>query len=68
MNVSLTSWQIALIVGLALWEVIWKGIALWRAAGRHQPYWFTTMLVINTAGVLPILYLFFTRDKHAKEE
>ncbi|MDK2912419.1 MAG: hypothetical protein PWR29_1376, partial [Methanolobus sp.] len=47
------------ILILALWELVWKGIALWKAARNEQKYWFIAMLILNTAGILPILYIFF---------
>lgn len=43
---------------LLLWELIWKGIALWKAARESQKYWFIVMLILNTVGILPILYIF----------
>lgn len=42
---------------LAMWELIWKGLALWQAARREDKYWFAAILFINSAGLLPILYL-----------
>ncbi len=48
---------LALLV-LVLWSVFWKGLALWHSAQRNQPWWFAIMLVINTAGILEIIYLF----------
>jgi len=51
------------LLGLVLWELIWKGFALWRAGRRNQPAWFFLLFVLNTAGILPIVYLFITRDK-----
>ena len=43
---------------LVFWELSWKGIALWKAARNNQKYWFIAMLVLNTAGILPILYIY----------
>lgn len=63
MDFDLTNLQIALIGALALWEISWKGFALWRAAQRHQSYWFVALLVINSVGILPILYLMFIAPK-----
>ena len=51
-----TSWTIILIIGIA-WELIWKGWALWRAARSDQLVWFALLLIINSVGVLPIIYL-----------
>lgn len=48
----------SLIFILVLWELVWKGIALWKAAKESQKYWFIAMLVLNTVGILPILYIF----------
>lgn len=47
-------WYVALLV----WSIVWKGLALWRAAHKEQKYWFLAFLVINTAGILEILYLY----------
>lgn len=47
-------WLIVLIV----WSLFWKGLALWRAGRRGQPWWFVVMLIINTVGILEIIYLF----------
>jgi hypothetical protein len=45
-------------VALLVWSLFWKGLALWHSAKRHQPWWFVIMLVVNTAGILEIIYLF----------
>jgi hypothetical protein len=50
---------------ILLWSVFWKGLALWNASRNKQKYWFSVLLVVNTIGVLEILYLgFFKRDKN----
>jgi hypothetical protein len=46
---------------LVLWELIWKGIALWKAARESQKYWFIIMLILNTAGILPIFIFLYSR-------
>lgn len=43
---------------LALWSVLWKGLALWHAGRRGQEKWFIVLLIINTAGILELIYLF----------
>jgi hypothetical protein len=54
-----------LLAALAFaWTIIWKGFALWKAARRKQIVWFAVLLVVNTVGILEILYIFlFGRDK-----
>jgi uncharacterized protein DUF5652 len=46
------------LILLVLWSVFWKGLALWHSARRSQPWWFVIMLVVNTVGILEIIYLF----------
>ena len=48
-----------------LWTLPWKGVALWKAARNCQKVWFVAMLILQTLGILEILYiLFFQRDKN----
>jgi len=59
-----TRWFGAGIGLLAIWALIWKGLALWKSARNDQRYWFLALLVINTMGILEILYLFvFAKEK-----
>ncbi len=59
-----TAWIVTFVI-LAIWELYWKGLALWRAAKRDESVWFVALLIINTAGLLPIAYLLLTRDKNS---
>ena len=48
-----------LVVALALvWTMAWKGVALWRAGRSGHLVWFIVMFIINTAGILEIIYIF----------
>ena len=49
-----------------IWSVIWKGLALWRAAKLGQRNWFIGILILNTLGILEIAYLFFFATKRMK--
>lgn len=40
------------------WSIFWKGLALWHSARRGEQWWFLALLIINTAGILEIVYLF----------
>ncbi|MEM4230389.1 MAG: DUF5652 family protein [Candidatus Pacearchaeota archaeon] len=52
-----------------LWSLLWKGLALWRAAKNDQKNWFIAILVINSVGILEIAYLFgFAKKKMKIEE
>lgn len=47
-----------LIVVLMIWSLIWKGWALWRAARNNSTPWFIVLLILNTIGILEIIYIF----------
>jgi len=52
-------WGIGPFVLLVIvWSILWKGLALWHSARRHQGWWFVIILILNTAGILEIIYLF----------
>jgi hypothetical protein len=40
------------------WTIFWKGLALWHSARRGEPLWFVILLIVNTFGILEIVYLF----------
>jgi len=48
---------IAGIILLAIWDGVWKVIALWKSARNNQLAWFICLAIFNTAGILPILYI-----------
>lgn len=52
---------------IIIWTLIWKGLALWHSARRREPIWFVAILLLNTVGILEIVYLFFFA-KLKKEE
>ncbi len=45
------------IIFLLLWIIIWKALALWQAARNNQKIWFVALLIVNTLGLLEIIYL-----------
>ena len=49
---------LALLLVLAVvWSIIWKGIALWKSGRNGQKGWFIVLLIVNTVGILEIIYL-----------
>lgn len=48
---------------LLAWTLYWKYRALWQAAKNDEQWWFIAMLVINTLGILEILYLYHFSKK-----
>lgn len=50
---------------LALWTIPWKGWALWKAAKAGSKPWFIALLIVNTVGILDILYIYvFSKKSH----
>lgn len=48
---------------LVLWTLYWKYRSLWHAAKHDHKWWFIALLVVNTAGILEILYLYVFSKK-----
>ena len=60
-DTSVLTWLIIVII----WDLIWKGIAMWKAGRNNQKKWFIALLILNTVGILPILYISFFQKKPA---
>ncbi|MDD3534508.1 MAG: DUF5652 family protein [Candidatus Cloacimonetes bacterium] len=52
-----------LLTVLVVWSLVWKGLALWHSARRGQLAWYIILLVVNTLGLLEIIYLAFFRRR-----
>jgi len=62
---------IIIIVLLGLWTIPWKGVALWKASQNKSKIWFVVLLLVNTLGVLEIIYISFlskNRDLISQEK
>ena len=58
-------WFMPLALIAAAWVVYWKYRALWKAAHLGDKKWFIALLIINTLGILEILYIYtFSKNKH----
>jgi hypothetical protein len=66
-NVFLNSVPAWLLIILIIWSLIWKGLALWKAAQLSHKKWFILILVLNTFGILDIIYLQFVAKKFTVE-
>lgn len=53
---------------LLIWTMVWKGIALWKAGRNDQIGWFIAILIINSMGLLPIIYSAFFQKKEKSED
>jgi hypothetical protein len=49
---------LALLIIILIWSQIWKLLALWKSARKGSIIWFIVLALINTVGILEILYIF----------
>ena len=47
-----------LIILVTVWDIYWKFQSLWIASKYGEKGWFFLILIFNTAGLLPIYYLY----------
>ncbi len=59
-------WFFVVIIVLSIWEMIWKGIALWKAGRNNHIGWFVAIFIVNTIGILPIIYLAWFQPKKSE--
>ena len=54
----------SILLLVVAWTLLWKGLGLWRAAKCDQKYWFIAILVVNSLGILEIVYLnWFAKER-----
>ena len=51
--------MVVAIVILTIWSLTWKGLALWKSSHNESKVWFVILLIINTFGILELVYYFF---------
>jgi methionyl-tRNA synthetase len=56
------------LVIITMWILLWKGLALWKAAKRNSSNWFVALLVINTVGIFEILYYYLFSEMKFNED
>jgi len=57
-----------LLVPLVLLDLILKGLALWKAGNNRQGVWFFFLFIVNSLGILSLVYLVFFSGKKEKLE
>lgn len=57
-TISLSNQQLVWLIALSIWSLTWKAFALWKAAGQKDKVWFVALIILNTAGLLEIFYIF----------
>ena len=68
LGVSLATLTVILTI-ISIWALVWKGFALWKASKKNHWLWFIVLLVVNTVGILEILYIFvFSKIRLSKSD
>ncbi len=52
-----------LIIIMIIWSSVWKFLALWKSARKGHVAWFVVFALVNTIGILEILYIYIFSDK-----
>jgi hypothetical protein len=65
--IGIFSNYIFLIITL-LWILPWMTWSLWRAARNNQRIWFIALIIFQTIGILPILYIFVFQKNRNKRK
>ena len=47
-----------------IWTMVWKGIALYKAGKNEHVGWFIVLFLINTMGLLEIIYIFAVKSPY----
>jgi hypothetical protein len=58
---------IFLLAIIFIWSIIWKLIALWKSARKGSLAWFIVLSLVNTIGILEILYIYVFSELKLKE-
>ena len=46
------------LILLIFWTIPWKVYGVWLAVKNNHKKWFVVLLILNTAGILEIFYIF----------
>lgn len=47
-------------------DLVVRGFALYKSARKDQKIWFIALLLVNSLGLLPLVYLFMNRQSAIK--
>jgi len=52
---------------IMIWSAVWKLLALWKSARKSSLVWFIVLGVVNTFGILEILYIYVFSEMKGKK-
>ncbi len=59
-NIQNNMGLLALVFIASVWQLFWKGVALWKASNQKQRNWFLVLFVLiplNDLGIVELIYL-----------
>lgn len=68
---QITPWLeifLPLVAALAVLDLALRGWALWRSAKLNRQGWFIALLLINSVGILPAIFLITTNEEYLKRK
>lgn len=63
MNQTMFGIDLKILLIILIVDIILKGLAMWKASEKREKVWFWILLVTNTLGILPVIYLYLRRKK-----
>lgn len=54
------------LFAILAWSLVWKGVALWKAARKGDKIWYIVLLLVNLIGILEILYIYIFSERKTK--
>ena len=54
------------LIVIFIWSAVWKLIALWKSARKDHIAWFIVLAIVNTVGILEILYVYIFSEMNFK--
>ena len=66
-TLPLISHSSILLLILFLWTLPWKIYSLWLASKSNHKGWFVVLIILNTIGILEIIYIFGVQKKKWSE-
>ena len=61
--ISAHHWLIIALVIIALIDGTLKLIAMWKASRNNEVGWFIVLAILNTIGILPVIYILMRKKK-----
>ena len=61
---KLFSGLMTLMFVLVFVDLVLKGWGMWRAARMGKKIWFVTLLIVNSLGIMPVIFLLLTKKEY----